>query len=81
MHQQIRPGPSIPNRFRTRPALKVEIMGAALQGAEARSQPLPEDEASLMPSMIENSDNDSATTLLSDVGGATALAQFDRSMV
>ena len=60
--------------------VKVEIMGAALQEAEARAQPLPESEASLMPSMIENSDNESATTLLSDVGGSAGLAQFDQSI-
>ncbi len=55
-------------------------MGAALQDAQERDQPLPEAEASLMPSMIENSDNASATALLSDVGGASALTQFDHSI-
>ncbi len=60
--------------------VKVEIMAAALQDAQEQDQPLPEAEASLMPSMIENSDNASATALLSDVGGASALTQFDHSI-
>ncbi len=59
--------------------VKVEIMGTALQEAQNAGGPLPEAESALMPSMIENSDNDSATSLLSDVGGASALARFDRS--
>ena len=59
--------------------VKVEIMGAALHEAEAAGRDLPPAEAALMPSMIENSDNDSATTLLQDVGGPSAIARFDRS--
>lgn len=60
--------------------VKVEIMGAALQDAQQEGQPLPESEASLMPSMIENSDNASATALLGDIGGPSALALFDQSV-
>lgn len=60
--------------------VKVEIMGAALQDAQQQGQPIPETEASLMPSMIENSDNASATALLSDIGGPSALGQFDQSI-
>lgn len=59
--------------------VKVQIMGTALQQAEAADEQLPGAEAALMPSMIENSDNQSATTLLQDVGGPGALALFDRS--
>ena len=59
--------------------VKVEIMGTALHEAEAAGQALPASEAALMPSMIENSDNDSATALLQDVGGPSAVARFDRS--
>ena len=59
--------------------VKVEIMGTALHEAEAAGRDLPAAEAALMPSMIENSDNDSATTLLQDVGGPRAIARFDRS--
>jgi len=60
--------------------VKVEIMGTALQEAQAAGQNLPAGQAALMPSMIENSNNESATTLLNDVGGPSALAQFDRSV-
>jgi hypothetical protein len=60
--------------------VKVEIMGTALAEAESRRSPLPATEAALMPSMVEDSDNQSATTLLADVGGATAVARFDRSL-
>jgi hypothetical protein len=59
--------------------VKVEIMGTALQEAGSAGQDLPKAEAALMPSMIENSDNQSATALLADVGGPSAVARFDRS--
>jgi beta-lactamase class A len=59
--------------------VKVEIMGTALQEAQQAGQSLPPAEQGLMPSMIENSDNDSATALLHDVGGPSAVARFDRS--
>jgi beta-lactamase class A len=60
--------------------VKVEIMGTALTEDESGASPLPASEAALTPSMIENSDNQSATTLLADVGGAKAVARFDRSL-
>ncbi|MGO8982570.1 MAG: serine hydrolase [Streptosporangiaceae bacterium] len=60
--------------------VKVQIMATALSEAQAAGGHLPAAEAMLMPSMIENSDNQSATTLLADVGGAGALARFDRSV-
>jgi hypothetical protein len=57
--------------------VKVQIMGTALQQLHGK---LPTgDEASLMQSMIEESDNDSATALYSQVGGPTAVANFDRT--
>jgi beta-lactamase class A len=59
--------------------VKVQIMGTALQEAQQSGQSLPSAEAGLMPSMIENSDNDSATALLRDVGGPSAVGRFDRS--
>jgi beta-lactamase class A len=59
--------------------VKVEIMGTALWQAQRTGQGLPPAEASLMPSMIENSDNDSATQMLADVGGPSAVAQFDQA--
>lgn len=58
--------------------VKVEIMGTAL--AQSGGGPLPAAEAALMPTMIENSDNQSATKLLADVGGAAAVARFDQSL-
>lgn len=63
----------------TASVVKVEIMGTALQEAQQSGQSLPPAEAGLMPSMIENSDNDSATALLRDVGGPSAVGRFDRS--
>jgi len=59
--------------------VKVEIMGTALQEAESAGQSLSSSETALMTTMIENSDNDSATALLQDVGGPSAVARFDRS--
>ena len=59
--------------------VKVQIMGAALNQAEAAGRPLPPAQAALMGPMIESSDNDAATTLLADVGGPSALASFDRA--
>jgi Beta-lactamase enzyme family len=59
--------------------VKVQIMGAALNQAQASGQPLPPSQAALMGPMIEASDNDAATTLLADVGGPSALARFDKA--
>ena len=59
--------------------VKVQIMGAALNQAQASGRPLPPSQAALMGPMIEASDNDAATTLLADVGGPGALARFDRA--
>jgi len=58
--------------------VKVEIMGTALRQAQAKGRALPPGEARLVPPMIEASDNQAATTLLADVGGAHAVGQFDR---
>jgi hypothetical protein len=60
--------------------VKVQIMGTALQEAEAARERLPQPEAALMTSMIENSNNQSATALLQDVGGPGAVALFDHSV-
>lgn len=59
--------------------VKVEIMGTALAQAQAAGRPLTRSQAALMTSMIENSDNQAATTLLADVGGPSAIGRFDRS--
>lgn len=58
--------------------VKVQIMGTALREAEAAGRPLPAAESALMLTMIENSDNNSATMLLADVGGPSAVHRFDR---
>jgi hypothetical protein len=59
--------------------VKVEIMGTALREAQARGGGLPAAERALMPSMIEASDNQSASALWADVGGPRAIGRFDRS--
>lgn len=59
--------------------VKVEIMGAALRQARAFGTALSPAQQALMLPMIENSDNDATTTLLAQVGGASALGRFDRS--
>jgi beta-lactamase family protein len=60
--------------------VKVEIMGTALAEAEAAHRDLTQSQAALMPAMIEQSDNDAATTLLAGVGGPSAIGRFDRSI-
>jgi beta-lactamase class A len=59
--------------------VKVQILGTALQEGQASGQGVPAAEKALIPAMIENSDNDAATTLLREVGGPAALAKFDHS--
>jgi hypothetical protein len=58
--------------------VKVEIMGTALWEARTQGTPLTSTDKSLMTTMIENSDNDAATAMLSNVGGPAKVAQFDR---
>ena len=61
--------------------VKVEIMGTALQEAQAAKEVmLPPSEAVLMTAMIEKSDNDSASELLTQVGGVSAVARFDQAV-
>ena len=59
--------------------VKVQIMGTALWEAQAAGVQLPPAEAALMVPMIEKSDNTSATTLLTLVGGPRAVLRFDRA--
>ena len=54
-------------------------MGTALEEAQSSGRLLSDGEAALMGPMIENSDNQSATTLQSDEGGPAAVSQFDRT--
>ncbi len=62
--------------------VKVQIMGTAMRTAARAGHPLPSQlpasEQALIPPMIENSDNDAATSMLAKVGGPAALAAFDR---
>lgn len=58
--------------------VKVEIMGTALWEAQSSGGRLPATQAQLMTPMIEASDNNSASALLSDVGGTSKVGQFDR---
>jgi hypothetical protein len=57
--------------------VKVEIMAAALREAETAGRPLPPDEQALIRAMIENSDNDAATSMLARVGGPAAVQHYD----
>ncbi len=59
--------------------VKVEIMGTALWNAQNAGTSLSSTASALMPPMIENSDNDAATSMLANVGGAAAVAKFDRA--
>jgi hypothetical protein len=60
--------------------VKVEIMGTLLKQAQTAGSPLPGTDLSLMMTMIENSDNSSATQLLSIDGGPSAVQSFDESV-
>jgi len=60
--------------------VKVEIMGTLLKQAQTAGSPLPGTELSLMTSMIEASDNSSATQLLADAGGPSSVKTFDESV-
>jgi len=60
--------------------VKVEILGTLLADAQAEGRGLTPTEQSVATSMIEQSDNDSATELWDEVGGAPAVAGFDRSV-
>ena len=60
--------------------VKVEILGTLLSEAQAEGRGLTATEEATATSMIEVSDNDSATALWDEVGGAPAVAAFDRSV-
>jgi Beta-lactamase enzyme family len=60
--------------------VKLQIMGAKLLDAQHAGTALSSSDASLMTTMIENSDNDSATTLWNEVGGPTGVASFDQEV-
>jgi Beta-lactamase enzyme family len=60
--------------------VKLEIMGALLSRDQIIGQSLSATDSSLLTSMIENSDNDSATALWDEVGGASGVAEFDQQL-
>lgn len=64
----------------TASVVKVEILGTLLAQAQAKGQALTSSELSLATAMIEMSDNNAATALWAEVGGAAAVSAFDRSM-
>jgi hypothetical protein len=57
--------------------VKVDILATLLWQSEQSSQPLGEEEAEEATGMIEQSDNDDATDLWNDDGGAPGVAHFD----
>ncbi len=60
-------------RQHTASIFKVEIMGTALRQAEAAGRALPAADRALIQTMIENSNNDAATSMLAKVGGPGAV--------
>ncbi len=60
--------------------VKVEILGTLLSHVQAQHRSLTPTEQSLATAMIEASDNNAATSLWNEVGGAPAVAAFDASV-
>ncbi len=60
--------------------VKVEILGTLLVEAQSAGRWLTANEKSVATSMIEYSDNNAATDLWNEVGGAPAVRSFDRSI-
>src|SRR5579871_1632950 len=60
--------------------VKVEIMGTILHNDQVQGGTPFGTQETLLTSMIEQSDNSAATTLLSDAGGPTAVKSFDESV-
>jgi hypothetical protein len=64
----------------TASAVKPEFLGTLLSEAQAAGRGLTASEQSLAVPMIEVSDNNAATALFNDVGGAPAVENWDRSI-
>lgn len=60
--------------YDTASIVKADILAVLLLRAQQRGTPLTDDEDEAATRMIENSDNDSATTLWDDVGGASGMS-------
>jgi hypothetical protein len=65
------------DREQTASIVKANILALLLAQAQARHEPLDGDDAAVAAGMIEESDNDDATDLWDDEGGAPAVAAFD----
>jgi beta-lactamase class A len=60
--------------------VKVQILGTLLHEATAEGRNLSASEQALAALMIQQSDNDAATALWDEVGGAPAVLAFDRAV-
>ena len=58
--------------------MKVDILATLLAQAQARNQPLTDEDQLLAQQMIEESNNDDAQDLWDDEGGASAVAAFNQ---
>ena len=65
------------DREQTASIVKANILALLLAQAQARHEPLEGDDEAVATGMIEESDNDDATDLWDDEGGAPAIAAFD----
>jgi beta-lactamase class A len=66
--------------FDTASIVKVQIMGAVLHRAQNEHRTLTGWERQNLVPMIEESDNDAATRLWDEMGGAAGIADFDREV-
>jgi beta-lactamase class A len=66
------------SEFVTASIVKVDILAALLYERQKSGQPLTEQDEDLASTMIENSDNDSASALYADIGGADDLDQANQ---
>jgi Beta-lactamase enzyme family len=64
-------------REQTASIVKVDILETLLRQAMDRNAPLSEETAETAQGMIENSDNDDATDLWNQVGGASGIAAYN----
>jgi hypothetical protein len=65
-------------RFVTASIVKVDILAALLYQAQQDGQPLTGNEQELATTMIENSNNDAASDLYYDAGGAAGIDEVNR---
>ncbi len=66
-------------RDQTASIMKVDILETLLRQAEQAKTPLDDDTADTVQGMIENSDNDDATDLWNQVGGAGGVGAYNQS--